>query len=79
MKKSIFKLHYYAQKHNFINGCYCMWDKILVSIVFICIVGYVYYRLFLIIIIKNNILDNGKRCDIDKCNCYASSMRGDAE
>lgn len=52
-----------------------MWEKVALSIGFMFVIGYVYYRLFLLILIKDMLIENCECCNIDKHNCYAQHVK----
>nr|WP_314367289.1 hypothetical protein [uncultured Acinetobacter sp.] len=52
-----------------------MWEKILLALGFLTLVGYIFYRIFLIILIKNNILENKEGYKVDKHNLYALNVK----
>lgn len=56
-----------------------MWEKILLALGFLTLVGYIFYRIFLIILIKNNIIENNKGFELNKHNGYACNNLDDKD
>lgn len=56
-----------------------MWDKILLAIGFMAVIGYIFYRIFLIILIKNRIIENKECCNAYKHKDYAFNNLDDKD
>lgn len=56
-----------------------MWEKVTLTVIFMCVVGYIYYHLFLLIIIKDRLIENCDCCNIDKHNDYTCNELDDKD